>query len=89
MIRKDCKHYLVDLKIRIEDHTPTRKQFLEFTKTFAFICEQCGIRASITQCCTTHVPLFTNGLRESRGGFTTTPHERVRSAWHPGMLLDE
>ena len=44
MIRKGCKHYLVELKIRIEDHTPTRKQFVEFTKTFAFICEQCGIR---------------------------------------------
>ena len=44
MIRKDCKHYLVELGIRIEDHTPTSKQFVGFTKTFAFICEQCGIR---------------------------------------------
>ena len=44
LIRKDCKHYLIDLKIKIEEHTPTSRQFLDFTKTFAFICEQCGIR---------------------------------------------
>ena len=57
LIKRDCKDYMINLKVRIEEHTPTRRQFLDFTKTFAFICEQCGIRGCTAQY-DTHLSIY-------------------------------
>ena len=49
LIRKDCAQYMINVKAVIKEHTPSRRQFIDLTKTFAFICEQCGIRGRFSE----------------------------------------